>query len=131
VGALATESDSSVPNPVLTFNAQDSGSMQMVQHIVEEVLKRLGHSGITLVGKTRPNSRRARETAIKQQQAIMKPEEDLMWKVCKGDCLVNSMAKHVYHSMQYMKYGRNYSMLQSSMTSRPTALQKKRTWKHT
>jgi hypothetical protein len=74
-----------IPEPIRTFDPQDPGSMEAVTLIVEEVLKRLGHEGVTIVGDRRKsqarNSRRSRQTAVKLQQASMTPEDDCYWKV--------------------------------------------------
>lgn len=70
-----------------TVDLQDPMSVEKVTGIVEEVLRRLGHSEVTFGGlrangrRKGPNGKRLRQSMIKAQQAIMSPEQDLWWKV--------------------------------------------------
>jgi hypothetical protein len=60
---------------------QNPQSQELVRAIVEEVLKRLGHSETQVEGRrTKRSNRKSKRNAIKAQQALISPEQDLWWK---------------------------------------------------
>ena len=81
----------------MTFDPGDPQSVRAVTWVVEEVLRRLNHEGVVIVGnggkkKMASKSRRSRALAIKAQQAMMSPEDDCAWKVRDPDSLTNQIA---------------------------------------
>lgn len=82
---VPAEAGSTVPDSILTFDSQDPGSVEAVTSVVGEVLRRLGHDGVTLTGtrgKTKAiSSKRSMQQAIKAQQQLLTPEQDQLCKV--------------------------------------------------
>jgi hypothetical protein len=79
-----------VPTSVISFDPEDPASVRAMASIVGAVLKELGIEGTSVAktrGRVKPSgSRQARAGAIRAQQALMTPEEDCAWKVCRRQC---------------------------------------------
>jgi hypothetical protein len=84
-----------MPDPVQTFDAEDPRSRETIKAIVQEVLRALGHEKITVTGTRGKKSRRARNSEINAQKALITQEEDCLWKVSRSQSTLIIMAKYV------------------------------------